>query len=216
MYSPCHFVIPSVVKRIRVSAYERSGMMILDHGQRQSLDAILDNREWRAHLQETLMDSFVNGCIVAAKLNIPGAIKNNVTLQAIFRVGLIELGRRMQNECLCAAEFHYYVNRPTGPEAFAAFEKSDWTSIKRVAIAFEDDFALGRLFDIDVMRRHSVHQLSRTDLGMPARRCMVCEKPAKECARNQTHTASELAEAVERQYLAYCSSAGNGGHTAGI
>lgn len=161
------------------------------------------------------MDAFPDGCVVAAKLNVPGAIKNNVTLQAIFRVGLIELGRRMRGDGLCVAEFHYYVNRPTGPEAFAAFEKSDWTAVKRVAIAFEDDFTLGRLFDIDVMQRHSAHQLSRTDLGMPARRCMVCEKPAKECARDQTHSAHELAEAVERQYLAYCTSASNGGHASG-
>ncbi|WEV42773.1 citrate lyase holo-[acyl-carrier protein] synthase [Bifidobacterium sp. ESL0682] len=98
--------------------------MILEHGERQPLAAILDNREWRAHLQETLMDGYPDGCVVAAKLNVPGAIKNNVSLQAIFRVGLIELGRRMRGECLCVAECHYYVNRPTGPEAFAAFEKA--------------------------------------------------------------------------------------------
>ncbi|WEV41766.1 citrate lyase holo-[acyl-carrier protein] synthase [Bifidobacterium sp. ESL0682] len=85
-----------------------------------------------------------------------------------------------------------------------------------MAIGFEDDFTLGRLFDIDVMKQSSVHQLSRTDLGMPPRRCMVCEKPAKECARDQTHTARELSEAVERQYLAYCSSVGNGGLAAGL
>jgi holo-ACP synthase len=177
--------------------------MILDDGEPQVLADILSNREWRERLQNGLMARFPDGCLVAVKLNIPGVIKNNACLQDMFRVGLNELVRRLDLDQLHADECHYYVDRPTGPEAFLAFARDDWAKVKRVSIGFEDDFVLGRLFDADVMRQGSERQLSRTDLGMAARRCMVCGKPAKECARDQTHSAEELGRAIDRWYDEY-------------
>lgn len=180
--------------------------MILDSGQPQSLEAILEGRQWREDAQRSLMDEFPESTVVAIKLNTPGAIKTNAALRAIFRAGLAEFADRAQDEGFCDERWHVYISRATGPEAFVVY-KDDWRWVKAVAVRFEDASAMGRLFDIDVMRHGQVGQLSRTDLGMPQRRCLVCSRPAKECARSQTHSAQELKEAVERRYLDYCGTA---------
>ena len=62
--------------------------------------------------------------------------------------------------------------------------------------AIEDGGGLGRLFDIDVLDAGG-KKLSREDLGLPPRKCLLCEQPAHACARSRTHTVMELTEQIE-------------------
>ena len=65
------------------------------------------------------------------------------------------------------------------------------------AILFEETYALGRLFDIDVMANGQAdYQLSREDLGFGPRLCLICGKPAKVCAKEQNHTLDEGYEVI--------------------
>ncbi len=50
---------------------------------------------------------------------------------------------------------------------------------------------MGRLLDIDVIAPDGM-KISRTDVGMPVRRCLLCGQDAPACARSRTHTAAEL------------------------
>ncbi len=53
--------------------------------------------------------------------------------------------------------------------------------------------SLGRLFDLDVIRPDG-RQVSRTELGLPQRLCLICGNSAKDCARSRWHTVAELQE----------------------
>lgn len=65
--------------------------------------------------------------------------------------------------------------------------------VKRACCEIEDSHPHGRLMDIDVLSggdRLSI--LSRTEVGLPERRCLLCERPARECIRAGRHTTDEL------------------------
>ena len=73
---------------------------------------------------------------------------------------------------------------------------------KRQAVTLEDRHPLGRLFDLDVCSQAGpdglLVPLSREDLGLPPRRCLLCGEPARYCMRAHTHTQEELMAQIER------------------
>ncbi len=66
-------------------------------------------------------------------------------------------------------------------------------SISAKTAALKSEPSLGRLFDLDVIRPDG-RQVSRTELGLPQRLCLICGNPAKDCARSRRHTVAELQE----------------------
>lgn len=98
--------------------------------------------------------------------------------------------------------------------------------IKKAAVSVEEGSDLGRLFDIDVLvpgendavsgeiaapgphdgsdSSHSFdditgfpRSISRSQLGMKPRRCLLCEEDAKACARSRAHTIEQLLEKID-------------------
>lgn len=63
-------------------------------------------------------------------------------------------------------------------------------------IEAEQQFAVGRLWDFDVFTAQG-QLLSRQQLGVTERRCLVCDQPAKVCARQRTHSLSEILNQIE-------------------
>ena len=109
---------------------------------------------------------------------------------------------------------------PTGFEAFLVVDLPA-REVKRACCEIEDSHPHGRLMDIDVLERCPVEPgmtgkepgmtgkepgmtgsvtagcdrlsiLSRTEVGLPERRCLLCERPARECIRAGRHTTDEL------------------------
>ena len=67
----------------------------------------------------------------------------------------------------------------------------DLVTAKRRMVEIEEGFALGRLLDIDVMAK-GVPKISRQQLGLPPRRCLVCGEMAAACARSRRHDIKEI------------------------
>ena len=59
--------------------------------------------------------------------------------------------------------------------------------------AFEDGSSFGRIFDLDVLRPDST-KVSRTELGLSGRTCLLCDNPVFVCSRSRTHSAKELSK----------------------
>ncbi|MBQ7817105.1 MAG: triphosphoribosyl-dephospho-CoA synthase CitG, partial [Oscillospiraceae bacterium] len=78
----------------------------------------------------------------------------------------------------------------TGVESYIALQQNP-IKIKRLMVQIEDNFALGRLFDIDVIKPDG-EKVSRADIGMPGRNCMICGSEGASCARSRKHTVEEL------------------------
>ena len=64
-----------------------------------------------------------------------------------------------------------------------------------IAAELEETHPLGRLMDIDVVGAEG--PVSRADIGLAPRRCLLCERDARYCMRAKSHTREELLSRIE-------------------
>lgn len=62
--------------------------------------------------------------------------------------------------------------------------------VKRAGIFIEENKEYGRIVDVDVIKLDG--PLSRSGFYLEPRRCFLCDKDSKECAREGGHTYEEL------------------------
>ena len=86
---------------------------------------------------------------------------------------------------------------PAGPELMELVGLAP-EELKRRMTGIEQDHPLGRLADLDVLGRGDAapRSVSRTELGLPPRRCLICDGEAKACARSRAHTVYEMQEKI--------------------
>ncbi|MDC7785064.1 citrate lyase holo-[acyl-carrier protein] synthase [Rhodoplanes sp. TEM] len=90
---------------------------------------------------------------------------------------------------------------PTGPEALVAVA-AEPRALKRALVMLEETDPLGRLWDLDVAAPGD-RAISRRDLGLAPRRCLVCDAPAHACARSRAHPLDALLTAMEERIDAW-------------
>ena len=146
---------------------------------------LLLRRESRATRQRELLESGCS-CLISFTLNIPGAIKQFPLARAAFADGLAQL-HFFFKEYMIAEET---VELVTGCEAFLTLSLPA-KHAKEIAVSVETLHPLGRLFDIDILLP-SGQAVSRTDTGLPRRKCLLCGQDAKICGRTRAHSITEL------------------------
>lgn len=153
-----------------------------------SLAEMLDARENRVRRQQELQQTYPM-TMISFTMNIAGPIKNS----ALIRRGF-EHGRTLLRQALLAARLepvHMEVMRAaTGDEAYYMMH-ADPLTVKRITASIEDSTPMARLYDMDVLRADG-RKVDRAELGLTARKCLICGGPAKACARSRTHTVTEL------------------------
>lgn len=173
---------------------------IFQAGQPQEITDVLENRDARVALQQQLLKRHPNETVLAIKLNIPGPIKNNQQIKRLFTAGM----QRFYDQ-LKAQTRHFQTvtqwDKPTGNELFITVEL-DPTAVKQLAVEFEDHDHLGRLFDVDVLHAGQERALSRSDFQLPVRKCLICNREAKDCARSRRHSVAELQARIGEIYAA--------------
>ena len=157
------------------------------------LPQMLNAREQRAALQNRLLGS-CRCPLVSFTLNIPGPVKVLPLVPEAFDAGISKIEDALADQGLPVVRREQVI-QATGLEAMWAVE-TDAVRLKTLMAAIEDGGGLGRLFDIDVLDAGG-KKLSREDLGLPPRKCLLCEQPAHACARSRTHTVMELTEQIE-------------------
>ena len=165
-------------------------------GTQPSLEEVLQTRENRVRFQETLAVRYSPDTVISFKLNIPGPIKNNESIQKIFSVGREDISEAL-TAMKCDILYEKEMNLNTGPELFLVV-KASLHEVKNTMIGLEEGKALGRLYDLDVFmaKGDDIRTMSREELGFSDRRCLICGKSAKECGRNRTHEISEMHEKI--------------------
>ncbi|MDR1510609.1 MAG: citrate lyase holo-[acyl-carrier protein] synthase [Synergistaceae bacterium] len=157
---------------------------------------LLAGREERAWTQKFMLGVGGVNCVVQISLNIPGLPKNisgdAETVAATRRFFLAEL----------ASAPPFRVILLNGAGAAEIFPLAgDAAEAKKIAIMMEDGHEWGRVFDIDVITETG--PLSRESFGERPRSCLLCEKPAKVCAREARHPSEDLrAEVIRLLHLA--------------
>lgn len=146
-------------------------------------------RERRREKQISAIEAFGVPCI-SFSLNIPGSIKDKPVYRVLHQKGMVLLDNSFGN----FIKFKDLTYLPTGPEAIIAVSL-DAGVIKKQTIKLEDSTPMGRLFDMDVIDVNGT-SLSRRDLGMPGRKCLICENEAALCARSRKHSLDQLLERI--------------------
>lgn len=155
------------------------------------LPDMLEARERRSHRQNDLRASYPGCTMVCFTMNIAGPVKNSPLIRqgflhgcALFRQQLMRLRKKAVYEVLW--------DEPTGNEGYFMVDLPA-IRVKRLTAEIEDQDPVGRLFDMDVLDAGG-RKLDREELGLPGRTCLLCDLPAKVCARSRTHTVAQLQE----------------------
>jgi holo-ACP synthase/triphosphoribosyl-dephospho-CoA synthase len=169
------------------------------HGEKQDIPAVLANKDRRAALQAKLVQENPAKTVVAAKLNIPGPIKNNTLITRFFTAELQKLEAKWLKKGIPFYQVTEWLTAGTGPERFYLVELPA-EKVKAATTDFEEASDSRRLFDLDVLVNQNgiIKPLSRADFNQPVRKCFVCGRPAKECGRARRHSVPELQNAVSK------------------
>lgn len=157
------------------------------------LTELLAAREQRRDRQQAWLARHPATLVVLTPL-APGALKDSPLTRRIFNLGWQALRneqRRQGWHCLRAEA----LGLPAGGEGFISLQAAA-PQVKQCCIRLEETHPAGRLWDIDVLDAQG-RILSRDDCGLPARRCLLCDQPARLCARQRRHDVGQLLAAME-------------------
>lgn len=162
-----------------------------------SLEEVLANREERIYTLRQIEESYQPKSTLCFKLNIPGEQKINPALVKIFDLGIEEIKKSVKGEQIL---FEGKKIEKTGPEFFLSLDM-DPLELKQRMVALEENSYFGRLYDMDIVSRDI--NITRDMIGQGPRKCFLCDKDAKVCARSRAHSLDEMIRWIEDLIDAY-------------
>ena len=148
---------------------------------------MLEAREKRVERQEKLLKDC--SCLVCFTMNIAGPYKFSDCIMRAYAEGVAKIYRLLEQNSIDVLKAEQVIEK-TGVEGYIALQRNPF-EIKRLMVQIEDNFELGRLFDIDVIKSDG-EKVSRSDIGMDGRNCMICGSEGSGCARSRRHSVEEL------------------------
>ena len=188
-----------------------------------TLAELLDSRDKRAKHQKDLLGANPGKSLLCLTVQLPGPEKRNASSLKIAHAGV---------EAVRKAFLPLYEelnDLDTGYEAYFLVDLPA-EEAKRRTCQIEDSHPLGRLMDIDVLSttppvsgnyfsqgfaknqfpetsteptHTDVEAISRLDIGLEARRCLLCDNEVRYCMRAKLHTKEELLSRIEQMLKEY-------------
>ena len=189
-----------------------------------TLEQLLKSRDNRAKHQKDLLDSYPGRSLLCMTVQLPGPEKRNRTSLAIALAGVEAVRNAF------TPEYEELRDLETGYEAYFLVSLPA-PDAKRLACRIEDTHPLGRLMDIDVLcasvsptagenyfsqgfaKNHfspaiaeptHADAISRQDIGLEPRKCLLCDNEVRYCMRAKTHTTAELLARIEEMVKLCC------------
>lgn len=160
-----------------------------------TLSQILSARDERQALQREMLRQNPGKTLVCLTVVMPGSVKRNRQSLVIANAALCALTAQFGSSGLLLRDL------ATGFEAFLLTSLSP-RDAKRAVCRIEEEHPLGRLFDLDVIGPDGV-PLERTALGLEPRKCLLCDKEARWCMRNHTHSLEDIMGRIDQMIDAY-------------
>jgi holo-ACP synthase/triphosphoribosyl-dephospho-CoA synthase len=159
---------------------------------------LLDDKEtrWRAavDLAERWSKPAILGTVV-----MPGPDKSGRIAGMIFAELAAALDDRAA-DCKWLIHHREIRSGPAGPSIMLIVSEGDPRAVKAQMVELEEAHPVGRLFDLDVYDLQG-RPVSRQDLGIAPRTCLICGGDVQECRRGGKHTLLELQAEIERMLL---------------
>ena len=149
---------------------------------------MLEARERRAARQQVLRQDY-GKTMVCFTMNIAGPVKNSSLIRRGYALGKRLLRQQLEVAGIPIA-YSEEIQEKTGNEAIFLLD-ADPLAVKAITVEIEDQPAVGRLFDMDVLCPNG-RKVDRQELGLSGRKCLICGGMAQACARSRAHTVSEL------------------------
>ena len=161
-----------------------------------SLEQLLASRDARASFQQQLLQARPGHTLVCLTVQLPGSEKRNAESLIIGAAGLAAVLDHFGE----AVSLTRVKDLPTGYEAYFLVSTGP-REAKRLSCEVEDSHPLGRLMDIDVIGPEG--PLSRRDIGLEPRKCLLCGNEARFCMRAGSHSTQELLAKINQMVHNY-------------
>ncbi len=167
-----------------------------------TLEQLLASRDDRAQHQQALLTAWPGHTLICLTVQFPGTIKRSASSLLVGGAGLAALLDKFGS----VVRHAQVRDLETGYEAYLLVPLPALL-VKKTCCGIEDSHPLGRLMDIDVIEAGdslpdaempSVRLLDRASLGLPPRRCLLCDQPARYCMRAHSHTQEALLTKIEQ------------------
>lgn len=157
-----------------------------------AMNRMLDAKEKRYYKIKSLTEKY-EAPVLSFMLNIPGEDKNFEEAVS-FHKKYVEKIKNLLEEKEIKILFEDYENLVTGMEYIGVLD-GDGCVIKKLMMEVEEESMGGRLLDIDIYDK-DFSQISRSSLGLPERKCIICGDTARTCIKEERHKIEELEERV--------------------
>ena len=184
-----------------------------------TLEQLLESRDTRAQHQRDLLGKYPGRSLVSMTVQLPGSVKRSNLSLRIAQAGVEAIRKAF------SPEYEELKDLETGYEGFFVVPMHP-LELKRRCCGIEDTHPLGRMMDLDVLAsasptaaenyfsglypknqfsaaiatptRTDAIIISREDIGLEPRKCLLCDRPARICMRERTHSTELLLQEIER------------------
>lgn len=136
--------------------------------------------------------------VLTVRANYPGVEKNNDITRLINAEISKTIGEIFKEKIL----IHEVYETPEGSTMFYVM-KGDARTLKENSIFIEQQHDLGRFVDIDVYDTDEDYAVGRIELSYEPRKCFLCDRAAKVCAKEKSHPVGELVAYMEEMVSQY-------------
>ena len=158
-----------------------------------TLAQLLESRDERQLRQIQLTHRFPGRQLICLTVVLPGPVKRDARSLKVAEAGVAAV------RSLFTPVYEDLRDLETGFEGYFVVD-GELLDVKKACCGIENNHPYGRLMDLDVLEPvgEGVMPVSRDRVGEPPRRCLVCDRPARECMRAHTHTTAELLCKIEQ------------------
>lgn len=162
-----------------------------------TLEEFEAHRKNRFKIQRELMDEF-NMPLLFMKVNYPCTVKDNLLSKDI----IIEMDRLLADIHRDSIQYKLFSITAEGPNSIMLINESA-ESLKKTAVFIQDNHILGRVMHISVYNNETGIPVTREEIGLPKRKCILCEDFAENCIKLNRHSREEIIREINRSYIEY-------------
>ena len=158
-----------------------------------TLEQLLEARDRRYEKQLALVKEWPDKTLVSMTVVLPGPVKRDARSLKVAEAGV----KAVQD--MLSPVYRELYDRETGFEGFFIVD-APLLDVKKACCEIENEHPFGRLMDLDVLEPvgETVVPVSRDRVGEEPRRCLLCDRPARECMRAHTHSFGEIVQTIDK------------------
>ena len=158
-----------------------------------TLEQLLGARDARFARQLSLTEKWPDRTLVCLTVVLPGPVKRDARSLKVAEAAVAVVQE------VFAPTYKELRDLETGYEGYFLVD-APLLDVKKACCEIENGHPYGRLMDLDVLERvgDTVVPVGRERVGEAPRRCLLCDRPARECMRAHTHSLEDIVQTIDK------------------